>query len=68
MREGLYPNPKPDSNPTLTPTPTPTRYTLRMREGLYGSWRMMTEHREGRTPYLREMGRVEQTLTLSTDH
>ena len=35
------------------------RYTLRMREGLYGSWRMMTEHREGRTPYLREMGRVE---------
>ena len=39
-----------------------------MREGLYGSWRMMTEHREGRTPYLREMGRVEQTLTLPTDH
>jgi hypothetical protein len=41
------------------------RYTLRMREGLYGSWRMMTEHREGRTPYLREMGRVEHTLTLT---
>eukprot|EP00320_Phaeocystis_rex_P013860 CAMPEP_0119061444 /NCGR_PEP_ID=MMETSP1178-20130426/5226_1 /TAXON_ID=33656 /ORGANISM="unid sp, Strain CCMP2000" /LENGTH=393 /DNA_ID=CAMNT_0007042649 /DNA_START=28 /DNA_END=1209 /DNA_ORIENTATION=- len=34
------------------------RYTLRMREGLYGSWRMLTEHRAGLLPYLRAMGHV----------
>ncbi len=36
------------------------RYALRMREGLYGSWRMLTEHRQGLFPYLHQIGRVER--------
>ena len=32
------------------------RYTLRIRLGLFGSWRMLTEHRAGTHPYLAEIG------------
>jgi len=36
------------------------RYTLRLRQGLYGSWHMLTEHRAGTHPYLNELGRFEK--------
>ena len=36
------------------------RYTLRLREGLFGSWRMLTEHRAGSEPYLGELGKFER--------
>jgi len=35
-------------------------YTLRMRDGLWGMWRKLQEHRSGKCPYLRELGRVER--------
>mmetsp|Transcript_52617 Transcript_52617/g.87365 ORF Transcript_52617/g.87365 Transcript_52617/m.87365 type:complete len:350 (+) Transcript_52617:170-1219(+) len=36
------------------------RYCLRMREGLYGAWRKLTEHRAGKCPYLHEIGTVQR--------
>ena len=38
----------------------PWRYTLRIRESLYGSWFMLTSHRAGDAPYLAELGTVER--------
>jgi hypothetical protein len=34
------------------------KYTLRMREGLYGAWRKLNEHRAGKCPYLHDLGSV----------
>lgn len=36
------------------------KYTLRIREGLHGAWRRLTEHRSGKCPYLRDIGKVER--------
>ena len=36
------------------------KYTLRTRLSLFGSWRMLTEHRAGAEPYLAELGTYER--------
>ena len=38
----------------------PWKYTLRMRDGLYGAWRKLNDHRAGACPYLCDIGRVER--------
>ena len=38
----------------------PWAYCLRVRQSLYGSWHMLTEHRAGTRPYLSQLGRVDE--------
>lgn len=33
---------------------------MRVRHSLYGSWQMLTEHRAGTHPYLKELGRIDE--------
>ena len=38
----------------------PWAYTLRIRDGLYGAWKKLNDHRAGACPYLCEIGTVER--------
>ena len=38
----------------------PWAYTLRIRDGLYGAWKKLNDHRAGACPYLCEIGTMER--------
>ena len=40
------------------------KYTLRMRDGLFGMWKKLVDHRSGQCPYLAELGRVERGVFI----
>ena len=43
---------------------SPWAYTMRTRDGLYGAWRKLNDHRAGKCPYLLELGRVDRGVFI----